>query len=411
MDLKKKLLLSAASLLILALGAASAWNGALSEKALQEKALDALALTARTKAELIDQWAENGKNVIDALAVTTEFEALLINDTPDARRAANRKLQEQSRTLPDFTHIIIADTHGEIKASSPPEPDWKAQTTDQGAFYQAMKGSSRTSGVFLSRTTGRPVWVIAAPIKANDRVIGIIYGIPDLNRFNEKFINTIAFGRSGYLSLYDASGVGFAHADKAQFIKRNMNDFAWSREMMKSKAGIVRYTDQDRKIAAAYSACRKTGWSAAVIVPEEEILTGTRRFSSGSVIIFMAGLAFILAILYFIIMAAVAPLRRISAVLDACADQVAAASTQLAVSSRSLAEEVMQKNRKIRQSGKSCSEADEVLRSTVAHAEESALTAQNIHIRAGQMKDYAKELTRIVSGKQYPSVSGPLSVS
>jgi len=337
-DLKKKILAPTIILVVLIMGISTGVNYYLSRNALQDDAVHSLSMISKSKTELIDEWIENAKGMVSASAARSEYEALLKSDTEETRNAANVKLTEQIRKFSDFSYIHIANVRGEVRASSAPDSVGKVKLADRDYFQKAMKGDVNVSNVYLSRTTGKPALAVAAPVRDGEKIIGVIFAVPDLKKFNEKFINSVNVGQTGYLYVFDPSGLVFAHKDESQIMKLNLNQHDWGREILKSEQAIVSYEFQGKKRLAAIEACRKVGWSVAAAIPEDEIFAKSNMRARISLGLFVVGLMLILVLLYMIVRSVVNPIDRIAAELDSVADQVAAASTQVASAGQSLAE-------------------------------------------------------------------------
>lgn len=95
-----------------------------------------------------------------------------------------------------------------------------------------MKGETVISNVFLSRTTNEPTFSVttsvATPIWDDGQVIGVIFGMPNLAKFSEKFVSPVKVSDTGYLVLFDSSGMIFAHksADEVRNLAQRAADAA-----------------------------------------------------------------------------------------------------------------------------------------------------------------------------------------
>jgi methyl-accepting chemotaxis protein len=55
--------------------------------------------------------------------------------------------------------------------------------------------------VLLSSTTGKPIVVIANPVRSGDTIKGVLYAVIDLGGFTQAHLDTIKVGETGY--IYD----------------------------------------------------------------------------------------------------------------------------------------------------------------------------------------------------------------
>ncbi|MDA8126171.1 MAG: methyl-accepting chemotaxis protein [Deltaproteobacteria bacterium] len=383
LDLEKRILLPVTALVILVMGISMGINYYLSKNAFRDDAASALAMTSKAKAEVIDEWIGNALDMVRTSAHRVEYEDVLMKGSEATLATANVHLAEQIKQLPDFAYMHVADLQGEVKASSLPDSVGKVKIADRDYFQKALQGEINISGIYLSRTTQKPAFAIAAPIKEGEKVVGVILAVPDLDKFNEKFVTSVDVGRTGYLYLVDASGLIFAHKDQSLVMKMNLNDHDWGKKLLQGKQGLVTYELQGKERMATVAGCKKVGWSVATAVPAEEILAKAHRISAITVGLFTAGIILILGLLYLTVRSVVRPLNKIATGLNSGADEVAAASEQVAASGQSLAE--------------GASESAASIEETVSSLEEMAsMTRQNAD-HAAQAQGLMAETRRIVA--------------
>ena len=338
MNLKKKILLPTVGLVILAMGISAGINYSLSRKAFEENASDQTALLTRSKLESIDLWVEDAKRMMITLAGRAEYGSVLKNDTEEARSRANGELVEQMKNMAGFSYINIANAQGEVRASTKADSVGKVKVPDRAYFQKAMKGESNVSDVYVARTTGKPAFAVAAPIRDGHAVIGVIFGVPDLEKFSEKFIDPVKVFQTGYLYIFDSTGIVFAHKDKSQIMKLMLTDQAFGREMLKRRQGTMSYAHQDENMIVSFEPCKSVNWTVAAVAPKKEVFAASRQMALINAALFVTSLVFIMGMLYLVIRSIVNPISRISKGLDSGAAQVAAAAAQVSSASQSLAE-------------------------------------------------------------------------
>jgi methyl-accepting chemotaxis protein len=70
------------------------------------------------------------------------------------------------------------------------------------------------SEVYPSILRGNPLFVVAAPVKSDGQVIGVIVLGVRMDYFTDLFIDQVKIGESGYLMMFDETGKFIAHPDK-----------------------------------------------------------------------------------------------------------------------------------------------------------------------------------------------------
>ncbi|PKN18321.1 MAG: methyl-accepting chemotaxis protein [Deltaproteobacteria bacterium HGW-Deltaproteobacteria-6] len=337
-SLQKRILLPIVLLIIIIMGASTAITYLLSSRAFKEDAVSSLAMTAENKADLIDVWVEDAKGMIATSANKTEFKEVLKNDTEETRAKANGELAEQLKHLGVFSYINIANTQGEVRASTITDSVGKVKVPDRQYFQKAMQGEINVSMVYLARTTGKPAFAIAAPIKDGGTVIGVLVGVPDLTKFSEKFVDPVKIGNGGYLYLFDGSGIVFAHRDKSLIMKLNLKDEKWASGIIQTGKGLVSYTYKGIEGTAFLVPCKNVNWTTTAVIPTSEILSRSNSMAVINLVLLGLGLMLVIGSIFFMVRSIVGPINQITEGLHTVADQVATGSSEVASAGQSLAD-------------------------------------------------------------------------
>jgi len=381
-SLQNRILAPTILLVIVIMGISTGISYFMSSRAFRENAIESLAMSTRNTTELIDVWIEDARGVIATLASRTEFEALLENDTEQTRTRANEELAQLIKHLGVFSYINIANAKGEVRASTIPESIGKIKVPDREYFQKAMRGEVNISTLYLARTTGKPAFSIAAPIRSGNTVIGILFGVPDLTKFSEKFVDPVRIGKDGHLFLFDASGIVFAHRDKSLIMKLNLKETDWGKKLLQVGKGLATYEDQGIQHSAFLSTCNHVDWTVIGSIPSSEILARSRSMAFNNLLVLVIGLAAILLSMYFIIRAIVAPISRITDGLHNAADEVASASNEVSSTSQSLSQ--------------GASEQASSIEETSASLEQMALTTKKNAENARQAKEIMTKARQVV---------------
>jgi methyl-accepting chemotaxis protein len=225
LTLKKKILLPAIILLVLVMSVSTAITYFFFWKSSNAKITNQLSDIATAKVELIDLWIKDLKALMQTSAERAEYEAFLKEETESSKVLANRSLAEQVKNAPGLSYIHLVNAQGEVRASSIPDSVGKVKVPEREYFQKALKGQVNVSTVYLARTTGKPAFAVAAPVKDGDKVLGVIVGVPDLTKFDEEFIDSAKVLHTGYVTISDASEIVFAHKDQLLIMKMNLNEY------------------------------------------------------------------------------------------------------------------------------------------------------------------------------------------
>ncbi len=382
LNLRKKILLPSLCLFLLLMGSSFGITYYLSAKSLDEKASRQLMDVARSRAELLDIWVEDLRSLAQSSALRPEYEAVLKTDTSGGAVLANTELAEQVKIHNSLSYINIADSQGVVRASSIPAAVGKVKVGDRGYFKQAMQGKANVSDVYIARTTGKPAFAVAAPVRSGEKVIGVLVCVPDLVKFSERIIDPVKVFDSGYAAITDTLGAVFAHPDKSLIMKLNLKDHDFGREMLSTRQGLVSYSFQDKRQVAAVERCATTNWLVLAAAPRAEIVRDAHEMAAINGLIFLSGLIATILVLYLVSKTIVAPIDRLVAGLSAGASQVAAAAAHVSAASQELAEGASEQAASIEETSSSLEEMSSM----------TAQNAQNADVANNSMNEATNEL-------------------
>ncbi|MDR3589109.1 MAG: methyl-accepting chemotaxis protein [Negativicutes bacterium] len=153
-----------------------------------------------------------------------------------------------------------------------------SNVADRDYFQKAMQGQKSVSDPILSKSTGHVVSVVAAPVKADGKVIGVLYGAVDMAGLAKKVL-AIKAGQTGYALLAQGDGLRIIHPNKDMAMKLNplkdanadAGQKAVTERMVKGEQGILQVASQGTDVYYAYAPVPGTNWSLAVRVPVVEV--------------------------------------------------------------------------------------------------------------------------------------------
>jgi methyl-accepting chemotaxis protein len=284
---------------------------------------------------------------------------------------ATETLKSYKKAHPYFEEIGIALPTGDVLTTSLVDVA-AAMTTvktikDKSFFQKAFAGAVIVSDVFLNES-GKPMLVIASPVKNGSAVAGVLYGIVDLNYFTEKFVAPIKIGASGYVFLFNSDGMVISHPDKSKIMKFSMKTVDYGRRMLDQGEGILAYSEDGDARMASFKQDRSLGWTIAAVANVHEQMSPVRTLLSYNFWSAAAVLAFAIVVIVFLGAWVSGPIQTISQSLDQVAEQVANAATQIAQSSQMLAQGASEQASSIEETSASLEE----LASMANHNAESA---------------------------------------
>lgn len=154
----------------------------------------------------------------------------------------------------------------------------KVGVADRPYFQTAISGQSFVSDPLLSRASGRVVVAIAIPVKAGNKVIGVIFGSTKFDTLNNKVLS-VKVGQTGYAYLIQGNGLKTIHPDKELAMKDNsltnpnsspeLRDL--NERMSKGETGIITINARGINSYTAYAPVPGMKWSLGISVPTQEV--------------------------------------------------------------------------------------------------------------------------------------------
>lgn len=342
-----------------------------SSRSLNGHAVNQLGHIAASRAEIIDKWIEGYKILIDSSASRAVYQGLFKEGTADARERANRDLAEQVKICSNLAYMSIADAQGVVQASSLPDSVGRIKIGDRAYFQKSMHGEPNVSDVYIARTTGQPAFSISAPIRDGEKIVGIIFAVPDLSKFNEAFIDSVKIFDSGYAAIADSTGMILAHKDKSLVMKLNLGEHEFGREMLKIKRGSLTYSFQNQKQMGFVEECKTTHWLVIATAPYAEVIGDANKIGFLNLVLLAVGLSCIGLVVYLIAVSIAGPIDYVVEALSAGTERVAAEATQVSSASALSAGAASQQAASIQETSASIEEIASMTRQNAQNAEQA----------------------------------------
>ena len=222
----------------------------------------------------------NANMRVNIAVVETLAERRIIDDnTPWPEKLAFME-KEAKRT--GFEVFAFADTNGNsVRFNAGRDA---AKVTDRDYYIRAMQGISTYSTVFISRVTQLPSVSVAAPVKRDGKIVGVLYGIRDGNEITH-LVEKIKIGETGYAYVINKEGVVQGHRNsklvtgmynpiKASAEDKSVLPLA---EMLKKaisgQRAVAQYFFGGKDIFGSYAPIADTdGWSVILAMELNEII-------------------------------------------------------------------------------------------------------------------------------------------
>lgn len=217
-------------------------------------------------------------------------------------KMADKYLKEIASLNPFIEQLYIMDTKGQqiYKTSY---LDTMGDRSDREYFQVAIKGEYYISDSLISRSTNKPIIVVALPIYNADKIVGVLGASVDLEYLSTR-ITGIKIQEDGYGYMVDSDGVLIAYPNFDSVTEQlNLSYLSVVSEVMRGINGSGVYTFDNTEKMAAFIPVGINNWGLIVQVPivemYEEVESKTILVSYSYFAVFFILLVLIILSFYF----------------------------------------------------------------------------------------------------------------
>jgi methyl-accepting chemotaxis protein len=234
-----------------------------------------------------------------------------------ARTSASKKMADMLKDYPHIAGVRLTIRDGLVVASSHPKTIGQTNVGQRNYFRKAMQGQQNRSDLLISKTSGQPIFTIAAPVRRDDEVVGTLYAVINLADMSANFVDPIKVGQTGYGFMFNEAGIIFAYPDKQQLMKLDLTNFPFGRQMLDTHLDAFQYTYQGIEKITGIARIGDSGWRIGVTAPMDEIFAPARDLRNKLIGITAAVLVLLSGGIWVLIQQLVVALvRRVSAGLN-----------------------------------------------------------------------------------------------
>jgi methyl-accepting chemotaxis protein len=208
----------------------------------------------------------------------TKIEAISQDTTiTDPAKSQNQKISRMAELAKkyEFESVIISDFEGNTTDGT--------NVKERDYFTKSIAGETYVSSTLLSKTTGKMVLIVSAPVQIGSDN-GVVFARLSSDTFSE-MVDDIAIGNSGYGFITDKDGKIIAHKDQEKveqetnYIENAKKDSSLSelaeiiKEMAAGESGTQSATFEKSQITIGHAPIANTdGWSIGVVAYNLEML-------------------------------------------------------------------------------------------------------------------------------------------
>ncbi len=255
LNLKNKFILPTLTLVLVITAITGSVSYTISKRALEDAIIERLSNTALENAKQLSSWLSDVQMDISTWGRFRVFKTAVKKSFlgKAARINAGKLLSDLKRKYAFFEHIAVFDTSGIPIVSDLGETVKDINISRRQYFLEALKDRIPISKVLISKSSNRPIFVIASPIKNEQgTVIAVIIGGIDLAYLSRQYIDSIRIGQSGYAFLFDNTGRILVHPDEGLAMNATLAGFYFGKKMLGREKGVASYSWQGSQMVTAF---------------------------------------------------------------------------------------------------------------------------------------------------------------
>ena len=209
-------------------------------------------------------------NTLDAIAT------YIGNDSPDNILDALPVLkQENDRN--SFKRMGIITSDGIAHTTDGYDEDF----SDRNYFYKALKGQTVVSGILRDKFGGEPITVYAAPIRSEDKVLGVLFATNAISQYSN-VLSVTSFDGRGYSYIINDNGdiiIRSNHPGSNQDIE-SITELSYSNDKMRTKVlealkaretCVAEYSHNGEPYYFSIAPVDTNNWNVLIVAPKSVV--------------------------------------------------------------------------------------------------------------------------------------------
>lgn len=264
--------------------------------ALERSVNNQIVQLSETAASKVGAWIERNRIDIDVWSKQDVITGSLSgsSEAQANQKTASSRMKAYIEKYGTFNGMRLTNDQGLVIASSNEKNIGTVNVSDRNYFKASMKGEIFVSEPLLSKTSGKPILVISAPVISDQVVKGVLYAVIDLTAFTARHIDPLKVGKTGYVYIINDKGLALAYPDESSIMKLDLSEFDFGKKMIRQKNGIIRYEFKGVEKLVGFRTDEQIGWTFAATASAHEVFAdaaGIRNLLliiGGALLVFMA---------------------------------------------------------------------------------------------------------------------------
>ena len=278
-SLKIRFLVTTLPVVLLGLAISGVVSYKLAADALDEASVESCHAELNSIHNVIDIWVDGLRTQVEGISERKVLATALREGYvgQNARRVATTSLAAVIANRPIIARFLLINANGDTVAATSEKSVGKNYQSRE-YFQKAIAGQTHITEALISKTDGKPMFVIAAPVKNKGKTVGALACVVSIEAFVQRFVDPIKIGKTGYPFIVDAKGLMLAHPDKNLVAKFNIVDgYSIGQSIVSENSGSYFHNVDGEEMLCVFDKSDITGWIIAVTIPEKEIHAATRK--------------------------------------------------------------------------------------------------------------------------------------
>jgi len=218
--------------------------------------------------------------------------------------------------------------------------EYKGTNIASRDYFKAARQEGKTvlGNMVLSKSTGKPIVVACAPIKAKDGKFLGAFGLVIKADYFSDVVSNRKIGETGYGWMADATGLCIAHPKPENILKTNFSSItemdAIIRKMKAGETGVEAYEFKGIRKIAGFAPVGINGWAIGATQDQDEFLAASHAIRNANIIVTLVAALIVGAIVLFAARSIVSPINAAVAGLKDIAQGEGDLTMRLEVKSR-----------------------------------------------------------------------------
>ncbi|MFV0350392.1 MAG: methyl-accepting chemotaxis protein [Halodesulfovibrio sp.] len=300
--LRERILLPILGCILIGMGLSSLLTYNLSRQAVEQALNDQAAMTAQTLSRQVSTWIEELRNSVVRESKWSGYTRVLLDGGSNQEEVdeAARQLASMAQHSLYTSSVTLADASGMVVASANRAQEGTLTIAERQYFREAMLGSTAVSEPLLTKDTAHPIIVVATPVMADGRPVGVLFAAVELTKLSSIIVDPIKIGHQGYAFAISPQGDFVAHPEHELILDSSLRNDDWMRAMLRERNGRIAYSFQGIEKTVTFTEEPQTGWIIGVGASHDDIFASIddiRQTSMGvtaAVALVAAGLIFLI---------------------------------------------------------------------------------------------------------------------